>query len=413
MRTILAGAVAVVWANEQDDEALLLQTKFVKQHMQQDPDAGAGAPDPFVDLCEDFSEEGLTELTVDQRVAWGATDNHRKFDNGAVHSQYTAIKMHGPWDRHFREIERTWTLNPATTECQISWSSYSQHSRDNEHDRLFADDVKIWEQRMSGNHQHDQVFTVACSGELKLRWTSDIDEDLGNEAWGFNNVVIKQNDCVPNTTPPPNPGACGPGRSCAQLKVVCPDGIEWNAEAAEVGRHGDLKVDCADGGAWIIRAMPSYTTTTTLCPPVIYDETETGALGDGWSSSVVGPGINEHTDIAAMHGPWGNELREVTKEFDVLGGNDCTLSWTSYGMHSRDNEWDRVFVNGEKVWEHQMRGGHEHEATWTGPCDGGDGKLTLRYTSEIDEARGNEAWGFNKVKLEQAGCEAPTQPPPR
>jgi len=390
-----------------DDEATLLQTRVGIHEFQAPtiPNPADATQDPFTDLCEPFTEVGKADLTAEEKAGWGATDKHKQF--GAGKGSYTSKKMHGPWGNDFKELERTWKLNPSTTKCTLKWTQYGQHSRDNEYDRVFVNGVKIWEQRMSGNKEYIKDWTGDCSGELKVKWTSDIDQAVNDEAWGFNDVQVLQNDCVPTTTTTINPlSACQPGRSCGTLKVLCQDGIEWNVEASQVEKNGELKVDCSDGGAWVIRAAPSFTTTTTLCNGVLYDERGDGAIGEGWSNTDVGAGTNEHTDIAKMHGPWGNELKEVTRTWDVLGGNKCTVSWTSYGMHSRDSEWDRLFINGDKVWEKQMRGGTEENPSWTGDCDkNGDGKLTLKYTSAIDEHKNNEKWGFNNVKIEQTGCD--------
>lgn len=390
-----------------DDEALLLQTRAgVKSVMSQDPGADAGDDnDPFYHQCNPFDETGLTSLTAEQAEAWGTTDQHKQFGDGK--GSYTSKKMHGPWGNEFKEIERKWKLNPSTTSCTVKWTSYGQHSRDNEWDRVYVNGNKIWEDQMHSNEEHNEEWTGACSDELTVKWNSEIDQSVGDEAWGFNNVVIIQNDCTPVTTTTINPlSACQPGRSCGTLKVLCQDGIEWNVEASQVEKNGELKVDCSDGGAWVIRAAPSFTTTTTLCNGLLYDETGDGAIGEGWSSTAVGQGTHQHTDVAKMHGPWGNELKEVTRTWDVLGGNKCTVSWTSYGMHSRDHEWDRLYINGDKVWEKQMTGGTEENPSWTGDCDKGDGQLTLKFTSDIDEHKSNEEWGFNNVKIEQEGCGA-------
>jgi len=148
-----------------------------------------------------------------------------------------------------------------------------------------------------------------------------------------------------------------------------------------------------------------------LCAPEIFSELD-GVLKDGWSDDTWGTWTPRHKEIHTsnpqiidkmMHGPWDESLRTIERAWAVTG-TQCTVAWTSYGLDSRDNEADRVFVNGVEIWQQKIKSqvGKLFDQTWTGDCDSdGDGKITVKWTSDIDQGLHDEGWGFNNVVITQ------------
>lgn len=394
----------LVWASvgtccgAEDDEATLLQVTS-KSHLRQEP--VTVVVNPMVAQCANYSERGATTIPD----GWSDTT----FGEGKGTGQQTKI-MHGPWDKDMKEIERTWDLGETTTSCIVRWKSYGMLTRDNEWDRTYINDNLVWEFQMpnkgAAGTKINNEWVGECSGSIKVKWMSEINAAVNDEAWGFNDVEVLQFGCVPPVTAPKE-GECDTsnGNSCGKLKVSCFDGIEWNVLASQVHKDGEFKVACADGGSWSVRAeLTSPTATTTPCPSILYTELAAKALPDGWFETTVGMGIT-HFTTTLMHGPWGMEFDELSRSWPVLGGNQCTVSWTSYGMHSRDSERDRVWIEGVNIWEEQMTGNEKQDQTWTGDCDSdGDGLITVKWTSDIDQAKSDESWGFGNVVVSQEGC---------
>eukprot|EP00937_MAST-01D_sp_MAST-1D-sp2_P005379 g5379.t1 len=138
---------------------------------------------------------------------------------------------------------------------------------------------------------------------------------------------------------------------------------------------------------------------------VLINEPTNGVSGTGWSNTKVGKGYRHHTNTN-MHGPWGNDVRSVERTFQIDGNTcdaQCTVSWVQYGEHTRDNEWDRVYVNDVEVGSIQMY--HttrtQKAGTWTGACSNA---LKLRFTSDLDQHYHDEAWGFGGVKIVRQAC---------
>ena len=46
---------------------------------------------------------------------------------------------------------------------------------------------------------------------------------------------------------------------------------------------------------------------------------------------------------STLHGPWGKEMKSVQKKFTAPKG-ECSMSWRSWAIASRDGEIDRVYV---------------------------------------------------------------------
>ena len=146
-------------------------------------------------------------------------------------------------------------------------------------------------------------------------------------------------------------------------------------------------------------------------------------VGDGWVA-VAGNGDLSNGDLMTdvgerglVHGPWGNDVTSVEKTFEFGGsGGSCEISWISFGLNSRDNEWERVFVNDVEVWGQQISPdyGNPETANWL-DSDPGVGNIrmyevsvtvddcgptvVLRFDSAIDQALSDEGWAFSSVSI--------------
>ena len=131
-------------------------------------------------------------------------------------------------------------------------------------------------------------------------------------------------------------------------------------------------------------------------------------LDSGWSDSkMTGP----------MHGPWGNNVRQVSTHFraplaDHAGlsiSNGCQITWRSWSMRSRDGEEDRLRVDGQIVWRLAARS--DCSGGWTRHADSScyidvsvgvpcvSGGMMIQFESDIDQVEGDEAWGFSDVNV--------------
>ena len=53
----------------------------------------------------------------------------------------------------------------------------------------------------------------------------------------------------------------------------------------------------------------------------------------------------------SLHGPWDKGVKSAEKKFTVpAGASQCTVSWRSWGIGTRDGEADRVLMNDKEVW---------------------------------------------------------------
>ena len=140
-----------------------------------------------------------------------------------------------------------------------------------------------------------------------------------------------------------------------------------------------------------------------------------GAEGAGWSNT----DVTDAGSAGRVHGPWGNSVRDVHKTFSIGAGvTHCTVSWRSWSIDSRDNEWDRVFVDESEVWADQVT--YSGAEGWTQCCEdfpqhwdtGSDihfidvsvlvpcsGSLVVHFTSGLDEGVNNEAWAFSDFRI--------------
>jgi hypothetical protein len=150
---------------------------------------------------------------------------------------------------------------------------------------------------------------------------------------------------------------------------------------------------------------------------------ETGAEMTGWTNT-------EITDVGSaglVHGPWGNDVRDVQINIPVPAGLTlCQVSWRSWQADSRDGETDRVSVDGNEVWSLVARFGSCSTYGWTDggtefpdypnpwggqngqvcyvdvevevPCNGG-GNMNLRFQSSINQHENDESWAFQNVAV--------------
>jgi hypothetical protein len=67
----------------------------------------------------------------------------------------------------------------------------------------------------------------------------------------------------------------------------------------------------------------------------------------GWSN-------NEITNVGSAgtaHGPWGKATTTVTRLVPIPKGyTECTVSWRSWAIDSRDGEQDELWINDKRVW---------------------------------------------------------------
>lgn len=124
--------------------------------------------------------------------------------------------MHGPWGSDVKSVSKEFELPDGVSSCHVSWSSFGFNSRDWEIDGLYIDDQQVWAMQMGAgggstansatvalyledycylNCQHyttkyDNSVTVACSGTMRLRFESELDQGEDDEGWGFQNVVV-------------------------------------------------------------------------------------------------------------------------------------------------------------------------------------------------------------------------------
>ena len=107
-----------------------------------------------------------------------------------------------------RDVEITIDVPAGVSSCTLSWTSWMYGSRDGEWDHLYVNDDEVWSgwrdnggwrdvdapqnagQDYGGIWVTDQSVQVSCSGQLRVRFHSDIDEGRRNEGWAFNNFNV-------------------------------------------------------------------------------------------------------------------------------------------------------------------------------------------------------------------------------
>ena len=168
----------------------------------------------------------------------------------------------------------------------------------------------------------------------------------------------------------------------------------------------------------------TYTSTATqhgICrvrPSVrpLTGHTETGADGAEWSNTRV----TNAGSAGKVHGPWGSDVRSVTRQIQIPPGSSatCQVSWRSWSIDSRDNEEDRVVIDGQRVWGQQaqhgcsapwVRGPADFPQSWGTPSDicyidtsvevACTETMTVRFESDLDQSLSDEGWAFSDFSV--------------
>jgi hypothetical protein len=276
--------------------------------------------------------------------------------------------VHGPWGNDATDVTLEVTIPEGITDCEVSWRSWAIDSRDNEVDRVLIDGAEVWSNAASCNAQG------------------------GGDGW----------ELGPSDFPNPYGGADEVCFAANIVEVKCSGTMVLNfvsginqAEADESWAFSDVTVIGSNGAV------------------VILDEF--GASADGWSNSEV-------TDVGSagmVHGPWGNDATDVSIEITIpVGLAHCEVSWRSWAIDSRDNEIDRVVIDGNEVWAQAAHSSCPDQ--WEqGPTDfpnpyGGENEvcfdivtvqvscldtMLLNFLSGIDQGEADEAWAFSDVRV--------------
>lgn len=172
------------------------------------------------------------------------------------------------------------------------------------------------------------------------------------------------------------------------------------------------------------RRLPRISVDPGATPPgTLLLLREAQAEPAGWTNA-------EITDVGSaglVHGPWGNDVRDVQINIPVPEGlTVCQLSWRSWIADSRDNEVDSVSVDGNLVWSLHARYSGCAAAGWTEagtefpdypnpwggqngqvcyvdvavevPCTGG-ATMNVRFQSAINQHENDESWAFSNVQV--------------
>lgn len=141
-----------------------------------------------------------------------------------------------------------------------------------------------------------------------------------------------------------------------------------------------------------------------------------GADGTGWTNSEVDNVLGG--PAGAVHGPWGNDVTEVSKSFAIPSdATQCTVSWRSWAINTRDGEHDKVFIDGQLVWDQAAHYGGCTDGWETGPADfpnagwGGvcfydvsktvpcSGTMSVKFRSDLDQQESDESWAFSDLVI--------------
>ena len=119
-----------------------------------------------------------------------------------------------------------------------------------------------------------------------------------------------------------------------------------------------------------------------------------------------------------VHGPWDYRVREVVRLIEIPPNTaTCQVSWRSWSIDHRDNEWDRVIIDGITVWEQQAHyscdGWDQGPTDFPGyyisngwicyldvsvgvPCSG---TMTVKFMSDVNQIITNEGWAFSDFSV--------------
>ena len=79
---------------------------------------------------------------------------------------------------------------------------------------------------------------------------------------------------------------------------------------------------------------------------------EDGAVATGWSNTKV----TKVGSAGLVHGPWGSDNKAAALTVSVPSHvSECTVSWKSWAISTRDSEADSVKIDGTQVWRKVAR----------------------------------------------------------
>ena len=196
------------------------------------------------------------------------------------------------------------------------------------------------------------------------------------------------------------PGA--PGESCKHIY----DG------GFSIG-NGDYWIDAAPGGAdpfEIYCDMDNGGWTR-----MIYDD---GNAGNGWNNTEI---TDCGCDAGNVHGMWGGSPNNVTQTYPLvdIAHSEAKIQITYYAVDSWDNEYGRLYVDGNQVWQKNRTdccgGGCQNFAEkvhsccpkpWGGTTCRENVNVTLSHSGNsvevsvrttIGSAESDESWAFDDV----------------
>eukprot|EP01050_Picozoa_sp_SAG11_P017923 SAG11_NODE_2638_length_3142_cov_17.327637_4_plen_391_part_00 len=323
----------------------------------------------------------------------------------------SAGNVHGPWGNDVTDVSIVVEVPEDVAICEVSWRSWGIDSRDGEVDSVRINGEEVWAMALRYNEHTgwEQVRTAVLNLFETIAWNggtvperpscrqgpSDFPNPWGDSSnvW-FDMVTVE----VPCTSP--------------SMELQFLSGIDQD-ENDESWAFSDVRVVGRPEAGGALECEGGYDIDGAC---YFYYEEEADA--DGWSNGE----ITHSGSSGLVHGHWGNEMRGVSREIAVPAGvTECTISWTSWAMGSRDGEADSLYVNDEQVWTLVSHYPHQScvdgwetapddfpmdnsyggacfvEVTVEAPCAAPS--MVLRYHSDIDEGEGNEGWGFSHVEV--------------
>lgn len=272
----------------------------------------------------------------------------------------------------------------------MSWRSWAVDSRDGEVDSLLIDGNEVWS------------LAAHCPGDGWERGPSDFVSSMRLRILALHCLTVCRVAALAQPTPY-GQSACFTEQTvevpCAStVTLLFRSGID-QGEADESWAVSDVTVIGSTGTVVILR--------------------EDGAAIGSWSSDT----ITDTGSAGRVHGPWGSDVTSVTNTVDIPSGiSECEVSWRSWAIGSRDQEYDRVSIDGTEVWSNMgvcwLRDDGIGEGWELGPSDFDTHRsdsgacfdevvvqvpctdsMTLTFTSGVDQALSDESWAFNDVQI--------------
>lgn len=301
----------------------------------------------------------LREIGADSGAGWS---------NSEVTDTGSAGFVHGPWGNECTDVSISVAVPADVIECQVSWRSWEIDSRDNEEDRVEIDGVVVWAQTAH--------YGSSCSTGWEMG-----PSDFPNP-WGSIVCFVENEVTVP----------CS---GSLDLRFV--SGVD-QPESDESWAFSDVTIIGSTGNVVILR--------------------ESGANPNGWSSATV----TDTGSAGLIHGPFGQETLEVSQSITIPSEiSACEVNFRSWAIGSRDNEANRVQVDGNTVWSLPAKcwlsdigdgwelgpsdfdvfgrtdsGACFDEVSIQVPCSG---TMELSFQSDVNQQIEDESWGFSDVEV--------------